>query len=142
MHRKGDGWELLKENPVRPGAVRLYTGGGITNLYSGEPLLVVQGTSGGQKIAAAMARLAGEMKSAIGPWMPMDFATIPVKLDTEVTEDDIRTRNLVLIGGPSQNAVTKRIADKLAAVEKDGKVSLGDKAVIRHDRPRLPALPL
>ncbi len=124
VHRKGDGWEVSKENPVRTSGVRSYEAGALANLYSGEPLLIVRGTSGPEGIVRAMEGLAAQMKGFTSNWEPMDFATIPVKKDTEVTDDDIRTRNLVLIGGPSQNVVTKSIADKLPATEKDGKVVL------------------
>jgi len=127
VHRKGNAWEILKEDPVRPGAVRLYDIGGLSNLYQGEPMLIVQGTSGGRKIVAAMARLAGEMKGYTGAWDPMDFETIPVKLDSDVTDEDMRTRNLILIGGASQNAVTKRIAARLVAQEKSGKIVIDGK---------------
>ena len=127
VHRKAGGWETLKSDPTVAGAVRLYTIGGLSNLYSGEPMLIVQGTSGTEGVVGAMARLAGDMKGCTNGGAPMDFATIPAKLDTEVTDEDIRTRNLILIGGPSQNAVTRRMADKLVAVEKDGKVVVDGK---------------
>ncbi|MHC4711897.1 MAG: carboxylesterase family protein [Planctomycetota bacterium] len=124
LHRRAGKWGLLDSDPVRDSPVRRYTVGSLSNLYSGEPLLIVYGTSGGDKLVEAMRALAGEMASHVAPWRKMDFATIPVKADSEVTDDDIRTRNLVLIGGPRQNSVTAGLADGLCAVERNGSVVL------------------
>jgi predicted esterase len=124
LHRRAGKWGLLDSDPVRDSPVRRYTVGSLSNLYSGEPLLIVYGTSGGDKLVEAMRALAGEMASHVAPWRKMDFATIPVKADKDVTDDDIRTRNLVLIGGPRQNSVTAGLADGLCAVERNGSVVL------------------
>ena len=125
VRRKLDGWELADSNPVAPSSPRPYVSGSVSNLYQGEPLLVVYGTTGSDDCLEAMSRFAREMSTYTISREPMDISSIPVKRDTDVTDDDIRTRNLVLIGGPSQNAITKRIADKLPAVEQGGKIVLG-----------------
>ncbi len=46
--------------------------------------------------------------------------------DSEVTPKDIALYNLVLYGGPKENAVTSRIADRLPIRVKAGRMSLGN----------------
>ncbi len=147
LHRGDDGWELVDSDPAPDSPVRRYTAGSLANLYSGEPLLIVYGTSGGDELVEAMRALAGEMASHVAPWRKMDFATIPVKADNEVTDDDVRSRNLVLIGGPRQNGVTAAMADGLCAVERDESVVLDGKLTwkmagrgycLYHYNPRAP----
>jgi hypothetical protein len=46
--------------------------------------------------------------------------------DSEVTPKDIALYNLVLYGGPKENSVTNRIADRLPIRVKAGRMSLGE----------------
>ena len=42
--------------------------------------------------------------------------TVPIKTDREVTDDDLKTHHLLLIGRPGCNTLTARFAAELAAV--------------------------
>jgi pimeloyl-ACP methyl ester carboxylesterase len=54
-----------------------------------------------------------EMQHAIDHWRQQFRGDAPVKDDTEVTDDDIASSNLVLWGDPSSNKVLAKIAEKL-----------------------------
>jgi hypothetical protein len=54
-----------------------------------------------------------EMKHAVDQWRSQFRGNAPVKKDTEITDDDIKTSNLILWGDPTSNAVLAKVADKL-----------------------------
>jgi hypothetical protein len=56
---------------------------------------------------------AAEMNHAIDHWRRQFRGDAPVKNDTEITDDDIASRNLVLWGDPSSNKLLARIANQL-----------------------------
>jgi hypothetical protein len=49
----------------------------------------------------------------------------PIKPDTEVTADDMRTKNLILWGDASSNTIIAKLADRLPIQTKDGKITVG-----------------
>lgn len=55
-------------------------------------------------------------------------AELPVKDDSAVTEDDIRTRNLALFGDPSSNRLIRRIAARLPVKWTGGEIRLGGRS--------------
>jgi len=83
--------------------------------------LIVLGTQAGSEVTAAYEQLAEEvshgrvLKEGQSRWRYVhDYETNwPVKADEDVTAEDIRDCNLVLLGGPGANLVTTRLADKL-----------------------------
>jgi hypothetical protein len=56
---------------------------------------------------------ASELQRAIEQWRRQFRGYAIVKDDTAVTDEDIATKNLILWGDPSSNAVLKKIADRL-----------------------------
>ncbi len=80
----------------------------LTPLEELEQTLIVQGTADEQptcrEAAAALQQALREHWSNI---------TVPVKTDREVTEEDLKTRHLLLIGRPDTNAVVSRFRDAL-----------------------------
>jgi hypothetical protein len=54
-----------------------------------------------------------EMQHFIERWRALMRGDVPVKKDTEITEDDIQSSNLVCFGDPDSNAIIRRAADKL-----------------------------
>ncbi len=67
-----------------------------------------------------------EMSHAVRQWHNIFRGDAPTKADTEITDDDIATSNLVLWGDPSSNAVLKKIADKLPVKWLGEKIIVGD----------------
>lgn len=76
----------------------------------GGPILFVEGTQGTplQNLA-----IQGDLEELRADWRESFFVDCPTKIDTEVTEDDIRGKNLFLIGDVNTNSIIKRIADKM-----------------------------
>ena len=59
-------------------------------------------------------------------WWLVGNGTTRVVPDTEVTFEDIKRMNLVLYGGPRENSVTSKIADRLPIRVTAGRMSLGN----------------
>jgi len=129
------------EAPSAP-AIRPHTPGAAALVYDGAPLLIVYGTKGDAATnAALLAAATAASKSPNTSWPIDDFQKapqdgishyqnlygyLPVKADTSVTEDDIASRHLVLIGNAAQNAVVARLADRLPVTETGGKLKTSD----------------
>ena len=69
----------------------------------------------------------GEMKHAVEHWRKQFRGDAPVKDDTAVNDIDVGSKNLILWGDPSSNAVLKKIADKLPIKWTADGVTVGDK---------------
>lgn len=105
----------------------LRTSGGIYNLYAGEPLLIVYGTSGDDSSNAAMARAAEAASKSMNPMWVGDggdvkdgvpshhilYGRLKFKPDTSVTAQDIAKCNLLLIGRADENRLVAKMADRL-----------------------------
>lgn len=68
-----------------------------------------------------------EMDRAIEHWRRHFRGDVRVKDDSAITDDDIKTANLVLWGDPSSNAVMARIASKLPITWSNAEIKAGDK---------------
>jgi hypothetical protein len=71
--------------------------------------------------------VAAESQHAIEHWRKQFRGHARVKLDTEITADDIGNHNLVLWGDPTSNAVLAKIADKLSIRWDSNQITVGDK---------------
>jgi len=74
------------------------------------PFTVVRGTTGsaGQKL-----QVAGNVDKFLTDWWAYAEGLPPTRDDSQVSDADIRNRNLILFGEPDTNSVIERIADKL-----------------------------
>ncbi len=70
-----------------------------------------------------------EQAHAISQWRQQFRGEAPVKLDTEVTDEDIAHSNLILWGDPSSNKILARIAAKLPILWNSSWVQAGTKAL-------------
>jgi hypothetical protein len=66
-----------------------------------------------------------ELDHAIAHWRQQMRGDARVKLDSELTEDDVKRHNIVLWGTPESNGVLKRIAGLLPAKWDGGNVGIG-----------------
>lgn len=83
--------------------------GPVRDAYLG-PILFVTGTSGPEEAR----RRTKELCEAVAQeWATFAAGQASVRADEEVKEDDIAGKNLILCGGPEDNSLLKRIADKL-----------------------------
>lgn len=107
--RKGAAWELLEKGPPEgkvPGRQ-----GPIDDAFTSR-FLCVRGTGTawnpaiGAWAEAALRRFAGE-------WHRYFRGELPVKDDTAVTEEDLRSSNLILFGDPGSNSWIAKVLPKL-----------------------------
>lgn len=126
-------YSVSLDDPRSPKPYRSYAAGGLNSLYvSGEPLMIVRGTGGDNRalvdsIEQFCERLS---KGNIGWWPfpmhPCITGKIPIKADTELTAEDERRCNLILVGPADVNGVLARIASRLPAVESNGFLHVGE----------------
>jgi pimeloyl-ACP methyl ester carboxylesterase len=147
-------WEkgIWSVNPNQPHRAdfALHTPGGLSNLYSGEPLLIVYGTAGDDSSKNAMARAANAASKSMNPMWVGDggdvkdgvpshhilYGRLKTKPDTSVTAQDLKDCNLLLIGREDENRLVQKIADRLpvrfaeAIVCSDGARMPRDRAMV------------
>jgi len=103
----------LSEKFAVPGNKRLYQPGSWQNFYDGEPLMIVKGTTGNDQTINKINQCASEISKWSYIARKMNYATIPVKKDSELTDEDIKKYNLILLGTSEQNEYLKKLNDKL-----------------------------
>ena len=91
---------------------RSYVQGSYMELYRGEPLLIVYGTASADTgLTNAMRVFAKKASKWLRPGNLMEFGNVPMVADNELTEEQMNRCNLFLIGGPSENAVARRLME-------------------------------
>jgi poly(3-hydroxybutyrate) depolymerase len=138
VNREKGVWSVSPSWTRRPGFA-LHTAGGVHNLYSGEPLLIVYGTTGTEAARKSMALAAEAASKSMHPaWVGDEgdvkdgvpshhnlYARLRTKADTAVTAADLASCHLVLIGRADENRLVARIADRLP-VRFDGWITCTD----------------
>ena len=121
------------EMAVRPHAdeplpgTRPYVQGSYMELYRGEPLLIVYGTTARDTAVLEKMQSMGQNLSRMSlPGRQMEFGRIPTVSDTGLTDKQIARNNLFLIGGPEENAVTRRFMSRMPIREEGGKLAVFD----------------
>lgn len=121
FHHTDKGWT--------PGPARAAATTKTPNLYGPakqammKPFLLVYGTTdAGLTDVLRHSATQEEMR-----WWLVGNGRTQVVPDSEVTASDIARYNLVLYGGPKENSVTNRIADRLPIHVKAGRMSLGNR---------------
>ncbi|MFT5470280.1 MAG: hypothetical protein ACI8UO_005407 [Verrucomicrobiales bacterium] len=113
---KDDAW---KAEPIEKPAKRQYEAGAANNLYQGEPLMVVYGDG----LLAAAEKLA----SYGGPtFTPMRYR-FPIVAAADLTADQAAGNNLILLGTPEENAVTRALLPRLPIEISDGALHAGNR---------------
>lgn len=97
-----------------------------------DSFLVVRPT-GTAKSAKVDAWAKAEADHAVEHWRRQFRGDARVKSDTEVTDADIASANLVLFGDPRGNAVLRKIADKLPIRWEGDKIVAGDRSFSAED---------
>ena len=90
-----------------------------------DPFLVVIGTEAEDPFERWIVKC--EAERWLRQWRRRFQAVPAVKLDKEITQSDIETKNLILFGGPTQNAVTNRINSRLPVRFEGSEIVAGDK---------------
>jgi hypothetical protein len=135
--RSGAGWAVYTPpGPEReaqwPPSKKLGLEGPIYDCFR-EPFLIVVGTTAKdghyrRVVREEAGRLARNWRSRFQCWPP-------IKDDSEVTEEDIRSRSLVLFGGPGENSVAARAlaTGRLPVSFGEGSVTLNGKTFAGDD---------
>lgn len=118
--------DALEKPQIRP-----YDAGGAANLYQGEPLLIVYGTGGNH---AKQLRAAAQNLAAYGgPIHTTMRLRFPIVADSELTKEQQARCNLVLIGKPEDNSVTKVLSPDLRASIEENELVVADRTPLKLD---------
>ncbi|MEP6756960.1 MAG: hypothetical protein ABJA67_15755, partial [Chthonomonadales bacterium] len=96
------------------------------------PIIAVRGT-GAVINSASDTWLKSELDRFRTSWGIYFRGTLPEKQDTDITDEDIKTKNLYLFGDPSSNKILARIAGELPIKWTKDKISIGDKSYSTTD---------
>ena len=110
--------------------IRPYEAGGAANLYQGEPLLIVYGTGGDD---TDQLRAAAQQLAAYGgpSHMAMRRYRFPVVSDKALTDVQQERSNLILIGKPNENCVTKACWTGLPVSIENQALRVADRAPLK-----------
>ncbi len=122
FRREGGQWKLSERAGLEGMAKRHALQGPIDDAFLGSFIMV---TPSANVPGAAGERIDAEMKRAITEWRRQFRGDAVVKKDTEVTEQDIQSANLVLWGDPSTNKVLARVAAQLPVKWNGAEIALG-----------------
>lgn len=131
LERRGARWaDALPQRLVVDRLRRLQktTGlqGPIDDAFTG-PFLCVRGT-GKAWNPAVQAYADADLKRFREEWDKYLRGDLPVKNDDEITDDDIASKNLILFGDPSSNALIGQVLDRLPLKWTKDTIALGDKS--------------
>lgn len=130
--RVGDRWELTGEHSIEfevPFDLRVkHPGlqGPIDDAFT-RPFLCVQGT-GEPWNAAANAYANASLARFADDWQRYFRGVLPLKKDTEVTDEDVKTKNLILFGDPGSNSWIAKIQGELPLTWTKENIEIGGKS--------------
>jgi dienelactone hydrolase len=136
-------WTARAEIPDRP-LYALHTPGGAYNLYSNEPLLIVWGTGGDADAQKNMAQAALSASKCVNvlwnieyeekrddvPNNRLLYGNLKAKPDTAVTETDLQNCHIILIGTAAENALVRKMQDRLPVQYNQDQILCSDGLVI------------
>jgi len=130
LQRKGGRWQAtLPQRLITDRARRPQKSPGLTGPIDDAftaPFLCVRGT--GKPWHAATAKyVEADLRRFREEWSKYFRGELPVKDDTEVTSEDITSRNLILFGDPSSNALIAQTVDALPLRWTKETITLGGK---------------
>lgn len=112
---------VMKINKKRIGLVKNYReskivpykAGGLQNLYTDTPLLIVYGTKSNLEGNEVLRKFADSISYHEGNRRKMACGKIPIIADTNLTDIQKQNCNLILVGNPGENMVLNSMYDKL-----------------------------
>jgi len=123
---------LKRSAPLRQPSYRPYVAGGLHAMYvSGEPLMIVRATGGGdENLIEAIDRYCHRLSTRNLGWWPFPpgpfmQGRIPIKDDDDVTVQDMAHCNLIIVGPASANSLLARLTSRLPAVEEGRYLCIG-----------------
>jgi hypothetical protein len=125
LRRNGEKWEQVASTQGKGLKKRHRLQGPIDDAFMSRFVFVWPTGEAANKGTAE--RIAAEQGRAIVEWRRQFRGEPLVKKDTEVTEEDIASANLVLWGDPASNKVMARVMDRLPVKWGGGSVTVGAK---------------
>lgn len=121
-----DGWRIVAEPPA--GGLARHDGGGIADLFT-RPLVIAYGTKDPARRPAleSAARALADWSWTQSIQIGVKTGRFVVKADLAVTEDDLATRELLIVGNARENALAAKAAREIGKYYRDGMVCLGGK---------------
>lgn len=117
-------WSGMESFPEQ--STRLYESGAAANLYQGEPLLIVYGTAGNR--TSQLKAAAQKLSKCGGP----DYSSLPrafrIVADADLTPEQESNSNLILIGTPEENSISRAILPELPIRIQNGTLLAGDRS--------------
>ncbi len=118
---------VTAHTPRTEPSVRPYAMGSSRNLFYGEPLMIVYGTqSRRDTVKASIRALADEMSHWCNVGDHMEFGRVPIVTDEDVTEEQLASKNVILLGGPRDNSITERLMRLMPIRETRGALRVSD----------------
>jgi len=99
-----------------------------TRLYEGiEETIIVYGTSGSEMNTTHLKWLGEAQMNVWGAVFGKKLENMNIKSDTEVTDEDIKNKNIILLGNPKTNSFYERVNEYLTIKVDGDKLLAGDK---------------
>lgn len=125
IERNNNVWSIADRNEkLPPTGKRPGLQGPIDDAFS-SPFLCVRGT-GQPWNADVQAYTSASLKRFADEWQHYFRGELPIKNDIDVTEEDIRTRNLILFGDPGSNSIIEKVLPDLPLKWSRIKLRLGN----------------
>lgn len=127
-----DGVIVLRARGYTPGAPvkRPALSGGIANVTT-TPYAIVLGTTSEDPMMRRLCELQAD--SMVRFWQGSQHSSPRFFRDTEIGDQDMAKYSLVLIGGPDENLVTKRLAEKLPLKITASEIAIGGRRFAAKD---------
>ena len=127
LHQVGGQWQLGERPPAKDGTRKRHGLQGPIDDAFMDSFLFVRPT-GKSPHPAVAAWVQAESERAIREWRRQFRGQPRVKLDSEVSDADIQSANLVLWGDPASNVVLRRIAERLPIRWQGERIGVGEQS--------------
>jgi len=117
---------ISRDNPIAQQKRRQYSAGSWQNIFDGEPVLIVKGSSGSDEINRKIDKCSKQLQHWSYVGRKSSSVNFKIKKDTEITDDDLLKYNLILIGNPDQNSFVNKIKKELVTPLDDNFVTIGN----------------
>ncbi|RPI62671.1 MAG: hypothetical protein EHM48_03715, partial [Planctomycetaceae bacterium] len=120
----GKTWAISPDQ-YRAGVIKKHGLSGPISEALGDKFIIIYGTGGTDEMTAANRQAAEAFANGIpGPGGTEMYGNYVAVADTDVSDAQAASANLILYGGPESNKFARAMADKLPVAIKDGKITL------------------
>ncbi len=117
---------LSRNNPLTAQKRKQYVAGSWQNIFNGEPVMIVKGSSGSDEINQKIEACAKQLQNWSYIGRKSSSVNFKIKSDSEITDDDFLKYNLILLGNQNQNSFVNKIKKELITPLDDNFVTIGN----------------